>query len=258
MLRYLLLGCLLLALAAPSVGQSVGIGDLECLPLEENAALAADIGADQAGSRVRLFFRRLNPVGGFYSVEMHPAGAGSYWTVFPKPEQREQSELTDEWWELLEDRDWMQGHDRDWLESWLEEQEHEAAEYYVATYDAAGQVSARSETRLVEVRGDPERGGDDDEGENEDCAVPPLDLKQSGWAQNLTVGETTGDQAGQPVFHWLCDGIVTRINQQGVYRADEYCRACVVGVGFVPVAAIAAGVVSGAIIEHPEASPRQP
>ncbi len=252
MLRYLLLSCLLFALAAPSVGQSVEIGDLECLPLEENAALTADIGADQAGSRVRLFFRRLNPVGGFYSVELHPSGAGSYWTVFPKPEQREQPQLTEDWWELLEDRDWMQGHDRDWLEDWLEEQGHEAAEYYVAVYDAGGQVSARSETRLVEVRGDAEGEAE------EDCDVPPLDPKQAGWAQNLTVGETTAEQAGQPVFHWLCDGIVTRIGQQGVFRADEYCRACVVGVGFVPVAAIAAGVVSGAIIEHTEASPRQP
>lgn len=261
MLRYLLLGCLVFALATPSVGQSVSIADLECLPLEENAALTADIGADQAGSRVRLFFRRLNPVGGFYSVEMHPSSTGAYWSVFPKPEQREQPELTDEWWELLKDRDWMQGHDRDWLESWLEQQQHEAAEYYVATYDAVGQVSARSDTRLVEVRGDPDKkkGEEAEEGDAEECAVPPLDMKQSGWAQNLTVGETTAEQAGEPVFHWLCDGVVTRISQQGVFRADEYCRACVVGLGFVPVSAIAAGVVSGAIVEHPpEASPRQP
>jgi hypothetical protein len=255
MSRYILLGCLFVALTVPAVGQSVEVGELECLPLEENAALTAQVGAEGPGSSVELFFRRLNPVGGFYGVGMHASGGGSYWSVFPKPEQREQPELTDDWWELLKDRDWMQGRDRDWLENWLEEQRHEAAEYYVAVYDATGQVTARSDTRLVEVRGDPDKKKKGESGGGEQCALPPLDVKQAGWAKNLTIGETTADQAGEPVFHWLCDGIVTRISDQGVYRADEYCRACVVGAAFIPVG-LAAGVISGAIIE--EASPRQP
>ncbi len=240
MSRYVAMACLLFALAAPSVGQSVDVTPLDCLTLEENNALIANVGADQPGSHVDLYFRRLNPVGGFYHVEMHASGAGAYWTVFPKPEQREQAELTDEWWELLKDRDWMEGHDRDWLENWMEEQEFEAAEYYVAVEDATGTATARSETMLVEVR------------EADDCAAPELDMMQRGWAQNLTVGETTTEQAGEPVFHWLCDGVVTRIGSEGIYRADEYCRACVVGIGFIPIAPLAAGFVAG------EASPRQP
>lgn len=244
-------GCLLGALAAAA--QTVDVAQLECLPLEENAVITASVGGEAAGSSVHLFFRRLNPVGGFYSVQAHPSAGGTYWTTFPKPEDREQHELTDDWWEVLEDRDWMAGHDRDWLENWLEEQEYEAAEYYTAVVGVDGTVTARSETRLVEVW------------EEDDCDVEPLDEMQQGWAQNLTIGETTPEQQGEPVFHWLCDGIVTRINHLGIYRADEYCRACVVG--YIPMAAFAAGVISGAIIEHdppfipeppPPASPVQP
>lgn len=242
-----------LSLAVAAAGQTAAVDQLECLPLEENAAITASIDGVESGSSVQLFFRRLNPVGGFYSVQAHPAGGDSYWTTFPKPEDRKQPDLTDDWWELLKDRDWMEGHDRDWLEDWLDDQDYEAAEYYVATIAADGSVSSRSDTKLVEVHKDSE------------CDTPPLDEKQEGWAQNLTVGETTVDQYGQELFHWLCDGIVTRVSSQGVYRADEYCRACVVG--YIPMAAFAAGVISGAIIEHdppvleppePPASPVQP
>ena len=95
---------------------TVEIGDLQCLPNEENAALTARVSGEPTGSSVRLYFRRLTPVGSFYYNELFPSGNGNYWTVFPKPENRDQPELTDEWWEVLKDRDWMEGHDRDWLE----------------------------------------------------------------------------------------------------------------------------------------------
>lgn len=244
-------GCLFWALAATA--QTVDVEQLECLPLEENAVITASVGGTEAGSTVQLYFRRLNPVGGFYHVEALASPGGTHWTTFPKPEDRNQHELTDDWWEVLEDRDWMEGHDRDWLENWLEDQEYEAAEYYAAVVGADGTITARSETRLVPVW------------EEDDCDADPLDEMEQGWAHNLTIGETTPEQQGEPVFHWLCDGIVTRINHLGIYRADEYCRACVIG--YIPMAAFAAGVISGAIIEHdppfipeppPPASPVQP
>ncbi len=194
---------------------AISVGGLACLPLEENTTLAAKVTPEIGGSSVRLYFRRLNPVGTFYFDEMIASGDGDYWTVYPKPEDREQQQLTDEWWEILKDRDWMEGKDRDWLEDWLEDQENEAAEYFVAVHDAKDARLSRSDMRLVEVR------------DEDDCPTD-MDEWQSGWAENLTVGETTEIQQGKPVFHWLCDGIVTRINFESVLRPDEFCRACVV------------------------------
>jgi len=203
---------------------------------------------------VQLHFRRLNPSGAWYFVEMFPSG-DRYWTVVPKPEDRPQAELFDEWWEILEGRDWLAGRDRDWLEDWLEDQEHEAAEYRVVVVDSLGAVIRESEIALVEVL-DPDLDPDDEErdrferrrdgtlvetadterlvgdAEDHDCPVLLTEV-EFGWASNLTVGETTEAQVGNPVFHWLCDGIITRLGANGVYRADEYCRGCVVG-GFFP------------------------
>ena len=223
------------------------VADLACLPLEDNAALKARVRGLDGGDEVRLYYRRLNPVGAFYYGAMDPSGDDWFWSTFPRPEGREQQELTEEWWEILKDRDWVDGRDFDWLDAYLKEQSQEAAEYYVAVYDAAGEVRGRSETMVAEVR------------EN-DCRQD-LTEQQRGWANNLTVGETSIAQANKEVFHWLCDGIVTRIDTDDVLHPDEFCRACVVGLGFIPpLASVAAGVVSGAIIEHPptEASPRQP
>ena len=236
----------LVATSASGQPPSVAPGELECLPLEDNGALAATVRQQPGGSSVRLYFRRLNPVGAFYYDQMIASGNGQYWSVFPKPEDREQNQLTDEWWEILKDRDWMKGRDRDWLEDWLQDQENEAAEYFVAVHDAAGARLSRSAMRLVEVR------------EEQDCPTS-LTAQEHGWSENLTVGETTEIQAGKQVFHWLCDGIVTRVDTQGVLRADEFCRACVVALlpRVSPAAAVAAGIVSVSIIEE-KASPTQP
>ena len=241
------LGCLLFCLttlpafaAAPEVALESAP---DCLPLEYNRALTATVKPEVAGSTVRLYFRRLNPVGAFYYDEMFAGGDGMYWTVFPKPEDRQQHQLTDDWYEVLKDRDWLEGHDREWLETWLEERDQEAAEYYVAVYNAAGDLLGRTPTALVEVW-------------PADRCYEALSPLQAGWAENLTVGETTDVQARRCLFHWLCDGVVTRIGFEGVLRPDECCRACVVA-GFLPQAA--AGIaLPGIITQRREVSPVQP
>ena len=137
----------------------------------------------------------------------------------------------------------MEGHDRQWLEEWLEERDQEAAEYYLAVYDAGGELLGRTPTSLVEVW-PPDR-----------CAET-LSPVQIGWAENLTVGETTDVQARHCLFHWLCDGLVTRISYERILRPDECCRACVVA-WFLPEAA--AGIVlPGIVVQRREGSPEQP
>ena len=241
------LTCLLLFLAAmpafAAAPEVVVDSPPDCLPLELNRTVTASVTPEVAGSTVRLYFRRLNPVGAFYYDEMFASGAGKYWSVFPKPEDRQQHHLTDDWWEVLKDRDWLEGHDREWLEDWLEERDQEATEYYVAVYNAADELLARTPTVLVEVW-PPDRCYDE------------LSPMEAGWAENLTVGETTDVQARRCLFHWLCDGVVTRIGFEGVLRPDECCRACVVA-GFLPQAA--AGVaLPGIIRQRREVSPVQP
>ena len=207
-----------IALAA-SVGhaQTVVVDEVACLPKEANRAVRAVAQGVPGGGSVRLYFRRLHPLGAFYYNRMRPESAESYWSVFASAEHRRQHQLTEEWWEVLKTRDWMvlEGRDRTWLETWLEEREQEAAEYYAAIYDARGELVERSVTRLVEVL------------DAEECEVE-LDAREAGWARNLTVGETTELQNGRPLFHWLCDGVVTRISVGGIRQPDRYCRACVV------------------------------
>ncbi len=240
------LSCLLLLFAAmPALGAAPEVvvdSPPDCLPLEFNRAVMATVTPEVAGSTVRLYFRRLNPVGAFYYDEMFASGDGKYWTVFPKPEDRQQHQLTDDWYEVLKDRDWLEGRDREWLEDWLEERDQEATEYYVAVYSATGELLARTPTALLEVW-PPDR------------CYEELSPMQAGWAENLTVGETTDVQARRCLFHWLCDGVVTRISFEGVLRPDECCRACVVA-GFLPQAA--AGVALPGIITQREVSPTQP
>lgn len=232
----------LLAQQAP-----VTVDEVECLPLEESALLTASASDVSLGSSVRLYFRRLDDEGDFYYVAMHPAAGNRLWTVFPKPEDRSTSPLTDSWWEELKDRDWMEGRDRDWLESWLKEQENEPAEYYTTVHDSAGAELSRTTTTLVSVTSP----------DNCDVELSPA---EHGWAGNLTVGETQVDQRSGPLHHWLCDGVVTRIGSDTIHRADEYCRACVVAL-VPPLTAAAAGLLAVGIIESEpptEASPRQP
>lgn len=196
----------------------------ECVPSEDNAPVRGRLDGVPTGAEARLYFRRLNPLGAFYWVEMHADSNGEYWSVFPRPEDRRQQPLTEEWWALLADRDWVGDRDFDGMVEYFESQEHELVEYYVAVVDRAGEILGRSKTRLVEVQ-DPE------------LCNPALSLRERAWAQNLTIGEMAGTQVGRPVFHWLCDGIVTRVSARGLWRADDFCRGCAVPGRIAPIAA---------------------
>jgi hypothetical protein len=129
------------------------------------------------------------------------------------------------------------------------DERNDAVEYYVAAVDPSEQVLARSESLMAPV--------------DDDCVVE-LTEQQRGVAENLTVGETTFDQAGEMVEGFLCDGVVSRINPLGILRGDEKCRACVIAWWAKPsilVPAAAAGAGTGVIISHEEpreASPATP
>lgn len=251
---------------------------VDCLPIGDNGVGWARVENNLPDTTVRLNFRRMHDtVEDLYYVEMHPAGEGRYWGVFPKAEDQvldrhdllETREQAQEeyrwasWWrekqasvdrdpnqdlddDLIRERaslgkqvprEWLGKMDDETFERWLEQLENEPAEYYTSVHDAKGAQLARSETRVVEVR--------------ENCR-PDLTAEQLGEAENLTVGETASWQRGEEVFHWLCDGIVTRIGPMGVKRGDEVCRACVIAwykrPGILVPAATATGVTTGVII----------
>ncbi len=238
---------------------TVAAEPVECLPIEDNGVAWARVENNLPDTTVRLNFRRLHDaVEDLYYVHMNPDGPGRYWGVFPKAEDRvldrhdlieTREEIQDEhrwaaWWkakELAEDRDPNDPEDeaeldddylreraslgkkipRDWLgemddetfQNWLEQLENEPAEYFVSVHDTEGNQLARSETRVTEVR--------------ENCRLD-LTPQERGEAENLTVGETAHWQRDEEVFHWLCAGIVTRIDPTQVLRGDGICRACVI------------------------------
>lgn len=251
MRRTIVAALLLAAVALPAGAQTVSLGDLACVPASGNAVVAARVDPPPtAENPVRLYFRRLNvEVEDFYYVDMKGAAAGNFWGVLPKAESTRNPrkdlrgaarDAWAAWWKQkeasadrdpngdldgdlireraslgkVEKRDWMAQLGEPSFESWLERQKLEPAEYFVAVVDPSGRRLARSEIRVAEVTGD--------------CRAA-LTPQQQGAAQNLVVGHTSNWQDGQPVFHWLCDGVVTRVDPQGVLRADEACRACVVG-----------------------------
>ncbi|HEX9942585.1 MAG TPA: hypothetical protein VGG03_11240 [Thermoanaerobaculia bacterium] len=152
-------------------------------------------------------------------------------------------------WKDHEDFYWVamepEANGRFWATPPKPEKRNEQVEYYAALVDPAGQVLARSATQTVKVTGD--------------CRVQ-LGPRERGVAENLTIGETSPKQQGKKVMAFLCDGIVTRVNSQGVRRADEVCRACVIA--WWPKAALAAPAIVGigVITEHdpPEPSPSRP
>jgi hypothetical protein len=227
----------------------------ECIPFGAHAPVYAEVSGEPGGSRVRLYFRRLHEVvEDFYYLEMDPAGAGRYFAVLPIPSDEElearryddPDEDDDDyrfreaaWWrakdesedrdpngdldpdEIIEKadmgrrvpRDWMRDLTLEELEEWLEVRENEPAEIFAAIYDAVGERIARTPVSPLYVR--------------QDCDVELTEL-ETGYALNLVVGEMAPWQRGQEVFHWQCDGLVTRIDPLGIKREDEQCRACVV------------------------------
>lgn len=128
------------------------------------------------------------------------------------------------------------------------EPENERLEYYVAVVDPDGRTLARSESFYSPVE--------------DDCQVE-LSPVQMGAANNLTVGETVEAQEARKILGFLCDGVVTRINYEGIMRPDEICRGCVIPwwtkEEFIGAAA-AVGAATAIIVEEPgpEPSPSRP
>jgi len=272
----------LLAQGAPRVDTD----SVECLPIEDNGLAWATVENNRPDTQVRLNFRRLNDtVEDLYWVEMHPEGGGRYWGIFPKAADRvldrhdlveERANARDEyrwaeWWrdkqgsdnrnpngdlddELIRERaslgkqlprQWLAEMDDQTFQDWLEQLENEPAEFFTSVHDATGREIARSKTRVVEVK--------------ENCR-PDLTPQQRGEAENLTVGETAHWQRGEEVFHWLCDGVVSRIGPNDVKRGDEVCRACVIAWYQVPgiILPTATGLAAGGsllVFDNPEQLP---
>lgn len=244
--------CLLLLAASSSAQTSISVEDAPCLLVLQNGVIKAQVANNLPETAARLYFRRLHEeVEDFYWVEMQPKGNGEYWGVLPKAqdevlEPREARDVAQEvrersaaWWRLKEElanrnpnldldqdviierasvgrntgRDWMGNYDDQALEEWLEGLEYEPAEYYAALYDAFGKEITRSALHVARV--------------TNDCSTS-LSASEAGLAQNLTVGETATWQQGEEVFHWGCDGVVSRVDVNGVWRGDSICRACLV------------------------------
>jgi hypothetical protein len=263
LLVVLLASSVLGAQSAEAAGIEVTVEELGCLPIAENGIGWATVKNNISDTSVRLYLRRMHEeVEDFYFVEMNPAGEGRYWGIFPEAEDErlerinlEDDDLLEEfrdkdmdddedylwawWWQAkeasddrdpngnldtqrirerasvgkLEPRHWLTSLDDPTLQRWLQQLENEPTEFFAAVYDSEGRRVARSRTQVVEVK--------------EECEVE-LTPQQEGESENLTVGETAGWQRGENVFHWLCDGIVTRVDPYDVLRADESCRGCVI------------------------------
>lgn len=245
------------AVASTAVAQEpirVETEQAECLPVGDNGVAYATVDNNVADTEVRLYFRRMHDaVEDLYYVRMQPEGDGRYWGVFPKAEDREvqRHELEErredsrerydwaKWWRekdgsedrnpnddldqdlirerasqgRLESRDWLAEMDDATFQDWLEQLENEPTEYFTSVHDHQGDRLAKSTTRVLEVR--------------DNCRVD-LSERQIGEAANMTVGETAYWQKAEGLFHWLCDGIVSRIDPLSILRGDSACRACIV------------------------------
>lgn len=270
----------------------IEVDQVECLPVGNNGVAYTEVENNVADTEVRLYFRRMHDaVEDLYYVRMQPEGNGRYWGVFPKAEDRAiQRHVLDQnrkdaqsandwaqWWrekdssvdrnpnedldqDLIRERasegkqvsrDWMEEMDNETFQDWLEQLENEPTEYFTSVHDPSGEQLAKSQTRVVEVR--------------DNCLVE-LSERQLGESANLTVGETAYWQKDEGLFHWLCDGIVSRIGPLNVLRGDGACRACVIAWWKRPGVLIpAAGIVGvGATValvddsDPPPVSPSEP
>ncbi|MEM9291324.1 MAG: hypothetical protein AAGD01_06570 [Acidobacteriota bacterium] len=285
---------LAMVLAAPTFGATtVTVDQAECLPVADNGLITLTVDEDFGGSEVRVYFRRLHQeVEDFYYVIAEPYEPGRYWAVLPKAEDEvlERYDLDREnypdapdiddvddddwadWWrakegsadrnptgdlddELIEERaslgkergrNWMETLDDATFQRWLEELEYEPTEYFGSVFDPQGNEITRSPMKVVEVQ--------------EDCP-DQLSDEQRGFAENLTVGETALWSEGEEVFHWLCDGIVNRIDPNGILRADEICRVCFVAwwqKEELLIPAAAATLIGGGVIASDDDDPVTP
>jgi hypothetical protein len=262
----------ILPLAAAAQTPRATVDAAECIPVERHSVITAQVADEPGGSTVRLYFRRLHQeIEDFYYVEMNPRGGGEYWAALPKPDDEVLNEKqladpdTDEerddpeaaWWvdkegsdhrdpnddlneQIIEERaalgkqvrrDWMLAMSLEELEEFLAENQQEPTELYASVVGPTGEELARSPMIVVPV--------------TPDCEVVMTPVER-GQASNLTVGETASWEIDKKVFHWLCDGIVSRIDHQGILRPDGICRACVVAFArprmLVPASAAVLGI----------------
>ena len=139
------------------------------------------------------------------------------------------------------------GSGRYWAVLPKPEKTTEHVERYVSVVDGTGRELARSGSGSIPVQ--------------RDCKVE-LDAKQQGQAENLIVGETALPQKGRDVLGFLCDGIVSRVDANGILRVDNICRTCIVAWWRrTPILAVPALIGTGIIITDspdPEPSPSRP
>ncbi len=143
-----------------------------------------------------------------------------------------------------------QGEGRYWGVPPKPEERNKMIEYYVALVAPGGKTLARSATHMAPVKND--------------CDVE-LTEAQQGVAENLIVGESAIDQKGEEVFGFLCDGIVSRIDANGIWYGDPVCRACIIAWwnkrSFLIPLAVGAGTGIGVLIDdddEEEVSPDEP
>ena len=205
--------CLLAVTLARGQEVVIQVDPPRCLPLRGNAALTANLITDEESQEVaglRLYFRRFNPLGSFYYVEMQPLRADVFSAIFPMPEDRVPAPVSSEWWDAVSRRLWLAGNDRTWLVSWLAVLDFEPVEYFVAAHDAEGERIARTPVDILEVK-------------NVSRCPVSLSEQERQWAQTLSLGETMDLQTGRPPFHWTCGGVVERISPDGGRSQDRSC-----------------------------------
>jgi hypothetical protein len=84
-----------------------------------------------------------------------------------------------------------------------------------------------------------------------------LTAAERGRANNRVIGETAPGQVGKGVYHWLCDGIVSRIDARRVLRVDDVCRGCAIALTRSKMLIPASAAVIGITVLEP-VSPQEP
>jgi hypothetical protein len=235
--------CALFGTLSPLSAQSTSIelDDIECLPRDDrtepgvdedkvgNGRVLATVRGVPGGGIVRVFFRWIdddhNNYGDdhrhFYFVDMVTQGETP-----PPPAQGTR------YWTLLpkpEDR-------------------NERVEYYAQVLDAAGNPLTREPSGEGETFNAPIE---------DDCDQPPLTETEDGFRRSLTVGELDEHQENEEVHGFLCEGVVRRINFEGVPRADDRCNPCAVA-WWIPLASIVPAGFDGTPNVSPTRPARQP
>jgi len=221
--------CLVLSLLPGAITAKPGISveQVDCFPADDHGVISVQVENEPPAASVRIYFRRLHKKNteDFYYAIAHSKGSGKYWGALPKPTKHKLCasdgrrclrELAELWinHEISKNqgfpREWLRELDQEALRRKFEQFKLEPIEFYAGLMDAAGKMLARSDIKVAPV--------------SEECVIS-LNEEQKGESQNLIVGETAVWQSRgkKKLFHWQCAGVVTRIDPQGIRRADV-CR----------------------------------